>query len=361
MLRSPIVFATLVGVAQSDGAFGPHCQNCAFDVAALEEFSVDYNVVQYTEGTNGFTTHSLPDALPSEHGTIALHARNLQLKLDSHATFPNGSPPLGPVPLSGMEIHEELHVNGATGQASFHFASPIVNLCVQLDHLPPVAQMEHGMIDAQLQQAEQMAPQVMQGHGRSISVDGEPCVGWTERHPNGTPLAFLFTETTTHPKFISFCFGETRPARHLPPFARQLLDSLAVKFDNYANSVGDQFAVRACEVESQTSTQNFLDENPDAREFVANRIAQHQIRLQALLEPVNLNTRFNFIPLELADLMIPPAPECTNSELAQMPLQGQTGMQAAAFSVCAFVMGVAATFAALRQRKTVALADQMSA
>jgi len=455
-------------------------------VSALEEFSVDYNVVSFVnvgsreEGSIGFVTSPLPDTLPSEHGTIALHARNLQLKLDNHLTFPTGMPaptgmpPFPPV-LSGMEIHEELHINGATGQASFHIASPILNLCFQLDHLPPVAQMEHNMIDSQLQQAEQMGPVVMQHEGRSQSVDGEPCIGLLERAPvsgraadqadqawcavqcqaqgyccndpstgsdqmiscaqacmmraSGESMAsmlvanggicdrqsssgcsltvmgqgysfcqscndlqpqcpsgvqssaecdfgaslvppppapdrssgsgatgILFTETTTHPKFIAFPFGDTPGGHRLRPPVRQVLDSIALKFDNYASSVGNQFGVRACEVESQVSTQNLLATNPDAREFVSNRIAQHQRRLQALLEPVGLNTRFNFIPLEIADLMVPLAQPCTNEELAQMPGTTFSTLQAAAFSVCSFVMAAVVTSAAMR-RKTVTPAD----
>jgi len=135
-----------------------------------------------------------------------------------------------------------------------------------------------------------------------------------------------------------------------------VVDNSALKFDNYASSVGNQFGVRACEVESQVSTQNLLATNPDAREFVSNRIAQHERRLQALLEPVGLNTRFNFIPLEIADLMVPLAQPCTNEDLAQMPGTTFSTLQAAAFSVCSFVMAAVVTSAAMR-RKTVTPAD----
>jgi len=371
MFRGPIVFATLVGVAQSDSALGDDCTiwgNCAFDVAALEEFSVDYNVVVFTEVTNGFATRlpatgfvtsPLPDTFPSEHGSIALHARNLQLKLDSHATFPNGMPAIGGVPFSGMEIHEELHINGATGQASFHLASPVLNLCFQVDGLPPVAQIQHDMIDHQLQQAEQMVPVFIQDLGRSLSVDGEPCIGTAVRiqqnegSAGGTgngAVVFLFTENTTHPKLVALPLGETQAGRHLTPELRRLLGSIALKFDNYADSVGNQFSVRACEVESHTSTQSLLASNPDAREFVQHRVAQHQRRLQALLEPVNLNTRFNFIPLEISDLMVPAAQPCTNEELAQVPGTTVSTLQAAAFIVCSFVMAVVVTSAAMRKK-----------
>jgi len=386
MFRGTVVFATLASVAQSDGSFGDSCQSCAFNVTALEEFSVDYTVVAFTDptgwthptaaGTTGFTTSPLPDTFPSEHGTIAVHARNLQLKLDSHAAFPTPfaiggtDDGMAIVPVSGMEIHEELHINGATGQASFHLESPIVNLCFQLDHLPPVTQQQHDMIDGMLQQAEQMGPALIQQHGVSgITVDGEQTVGITatigRQYPGdeGTAAAILFTEDT-HPKFATLMIegGDRAAMKFLlhPPPSDELLDRIALKFDNYASSVGNQFGVRACEIESQTATQTFLATNPEAREFLANRISQHQKRLQSLLEPVALNTRFNFIPLEIADLMLPAAAHCTNDELAEIPGKALTTLQAAAFTVCSFVMGVTATFAASR-KKTVALADQVSA
>jgi len=410
MFRGPVVFATLAGVAQSDGQFGDQCQylpsGCAFNVTALEEFSADYTVVTFTDptgwtcadsdhgcrqrlmhppvaGTTGFTTSPLPDTFPSEHGTIAVHARNLQLKLDSHAAFPTPFA-LGSLTVSGMQIHEELHINGATGQASFHLESPIVNLCFQLDHLPPVTQQQHDMIDGMLQQAEQMGPQMIHHIGYSMPVDGEQTVGFTatrEGHTEdaqgtnlghyrsdapgthwveGAPIGVLFTADTTHPKFVTAIIeGNNRRfmqgALHPAP-ADALLDRIALKFDNYASSVGNQFSVRACEIESQTATQSLLATNPEAREFLANRISQHQKRLQALLEPVALNTRFNFIPLEIADLMIPAAAHCANDELAEIPGSALTTLQVAAFSVCSFVMGVTATFAVLR-KKTVTLAD----
>merc|ERR1740117_926125 len=141
-----------------------------------------------------------------------------------------------------------------------------------------------------------------------------------------------------------------------PHPSHALLDTLAWKFDNYSGSVGNQFGVRACEIESQTSTQSLLATNPKAREFMANRIAQHQRRLQALLEPVGLNTRFNFIPLEIAELMVPAAQHCTNEELAQIPHKALSTLQAGAFSVCSFVIGIAATLGASR-KKIVILAD----
>jgi len=379
MFRGPVVFATLAGAQQFDGRFGDPCQSCAFNVTALEEFSADYTVVTFTEptawtdstgartgwGQTGFITSPLPDTFPSEHGTIAVHARNLQLKLDSHSTFPTpfaiGQPghPLPPLSLSGMEVHEELHINGATGQASFHLESPIVNLCFQLDHLPPVTQQQHDMIDGMLQQAEQMGPAIIQQRGDLVSVDGEQLVGLTATSP--PPLAILFTADTTHPKFITTALPwDVRHALENGLFdpvpSDELVDRIALKFDNYSSSVGNQFSVRACEIESQTATQSLLATNPEVREFLANRISQHQKRLQALLEPAALNTRFNFIPLEIADLMIPAAAHCANDELAEIPGSALTTLQVAAFSVCSFVMGITATFAVLR-KKTVTLAD----
>jgi len=372
--------------------------SCPFNFSALEEFSIDYNVVTFAAhcdnptarlcndadainntaedndyhaiySITGITTTPLPDTVPSEHGTIALHPRNLQLKLDSHAAFPTPFA-LGEVPVSGMQIHEELHINGATSQASFHLESPLMNVCFQLDHLPPVTQQQHDMIDGQLQQAEQIAPANVQRYGISVPLDGEQTVGLTPRTilPSQPFQGALYTENT-HPSLVVFgplllmgmhgdchggrCYeyGETDDYIMEHP----QLASLALKFDNYDSSVGNQFGVRACEIEHQTATQSLLATNPEARAFIAHRIAQHQRRLQAVLQPVGLNMRFNFIPLEIADLMIPVAKQCTNDELAQIPRKALSTLQLAAFSVCSFVIGIAATFAALR-KKTVSLA-----
>merc|ERR1719272_2922281 len=167
---------------------------------------------------------------------------------------------------------------------------------------------------------------------------------------NGDTLAFVFVDdSTSHPVIIGGG-GEERNGQLRNP------QNVAVKFDNYVNTVGDQFTVRACEIESQSATQSFLATNPDARTFVARRIAAQQGRLQALLEPQLLNTRFNFIPLEIANLMVPAEPHCA-TEFAQIPPRASGTLQIAAFGVCSFVLGITITFGVLR-KKSVISADQ---
>jgi len=354
MFRGTLSLASLVGVVHAQ------CPNCAFDLTALEEFSVDYNDVSFTTSTflsvPTITTGPMSDRLPEEHGTIAVHARNLQLKLDSHATFPTPFA-FGGVQLSGMAIHEELHINGATGQASFHLESPIVNVCFQLDHLPPVAQMMQPQIEQNLQQAEQIAPMIFQQNGRMISVDGDNLQCLQDPHRRGG----VCFSSDSHPKFLTIHMDAResimlqREIQPSPPDGS--LDLVAMKFQNYANSVGDQFSVRACEIESQSATQNLLAASPETHEFIANRIRQHQTRLQALIEPKNLNMRFNFIPLEMADLMVPSTHRCATEELAQIRHNEMSTLQVVAFSVCSFVAGLSATFAALRSKR-VTTADE---
>merc|ERR1719162_2366920 len=97
-------------------------------------------------------------------------------------------------------------------------------------------------------------------------------------------------------------------------------------FGNYVNGqsnpdlyayVGNQFGVRACDVETHRATQTLLSSSPEVRDFISNRIAEHQNRLQGLLEPAALNTRYNFIPLEIADMMVAPGGQpCSNELLA---------------------------------------------
>jgi len=353
MFRGTLSFASLV-VAHAQ------CPDCAFDLTALEEFSVDFNDVAVSQnGPNSMATAPMSDGLPEEHGTIAVHARNLQLKLDSHVSFPTPFA-RGNLQLSGMTIHEELHINGATGQASFHLESPIVNVCFQLDHLPPVAHMMQPQIEQNLQQAEQIAPMIFQQNGRMITVDGDNLQCLQDPH---RIFASCFS-TDSHPKLLAIHMPEqlrreaqsaVNDLRPSPPPA--VPDNIAMQFTNYANSVGDQFSVRACEIDSQSATQNLLAASPETQEFIASRIRQHQTRLQALIEPKNLNMRFNFIPLAMADLMVPPTPSCANEELVQIRHNKMSTLQVVAFSVCSFVVGISATFVAFRSKRVTTADD----
>jgi len=360
MYRAPVAFVALVstGLAQqapmilacTDGT-------CPFDVQAFEEFSVSYDVVTVSDVAGGLATAPLPSSAPSEHGSIAVHARNLQLKVSSHSSFPPRTFPPFILPpglmdtMSNADIHEELHVNGMHGQASFHLSSPIVNMCIQIDNLPPVAESHQwqAQFDASIQQAEQMVPAMIQNMGQHLVVDGEPSIGIFAPPDNWFVVRPVLQsgQHTTHPELV------TLPP--LGPPGRAL--SLGVKFDNYTAEVGNAFEFRACEVESHSATQSLLSSNPEAREFVANRIADHQRRLQAVLEPRALNTRFNFIPLKIADLMMDPmAPEPCSSDLAETSPKETSFLHMVSLGVCTFAMGVATTYGALR-KKSVVTAD----
>jgi len=297
--------------------------------------------VQYSQAENEFTTSPLP--FWSDHGTVAANVRNLQFKWDVHGTF--GTPvTLFNFPVSGMQLHEELHINGATGQASFHLASPIVNMCFQLDSHMPVAQMQHDMIESRLSRAERIVREGAPQHFVQYTVDGQVVMG-----AHGGP-AFTMS---SHPKFV---VGVNPPIEDRlmggfnPPCPSDLRgpgSRLALKFENYTNSVGNQFGVRACEITDHSRSQSLLAASPEARNFVAYRLAQHQRRLQAVLQ----HTSFNFTPLEIADVMVPSAQPCTGDELAQIPSTALSTAQTAAFSVCSFVMGLAITLTVVRKTR----------
>jgi len=352
MFRGALALATLLEV-QSQSTPPIH-----FDLRKLEEFSIDYTVKEIQEEQIHFnreappsvtiTTAALPETCPSEHGSMATNIRNLQFKVDSHASFPTPFA-IGRIPLSGMQIHEELHLNGATGQASFHLASPIVNMCFQLDGLPPVAQMEHGLIEMRLQQAEAISAQRAPRMFMTGTVDGNEDVG---------PSPHLFFTNSSHPDFFQWP-PSYRDARIMsmfnPPVPSDLWRKLALKFDNYVDSVGSQFVVRACEISDHTRSQSLLAASPDAQEFIADRISQHQRRLQAVLHP-GLNSTLGSMQLEISDLMALAQP-CTNDNLAQMPGTEISPLQAVAFTVCSFVMGVTATFAIVRRTRVTSADD----
>jgi len=206
------------------------------------------------------------------------------------------------------------------------------------------------MVDANLQQAEQMAPMMMQQFGDHFSVDGEPGFG-VHFMNSRTADAMMFSDAS-HPKLLAI-----DPAMN--PLYVQGLDQetgimLGVKFSNYANTVGNQFAVRACEVETHSATQSLLASSPEVRDFISTRITEHQNRLQGLLEPAALNTRFNFIPLKIADMMVAPDGQpCSNELLAVASSKDASIFQILVFGVCSFAAGLAVTYGALRKKSVV--------
>lgn len=349
MLRGPLVLAALLEVADAV------CPDCTFDVTALEEFSVDYHAVRFTQNGNDFTTG--PMSFWTDSGSsVALNVRNLQAKWNNQGNF--GTPlQIGPLPLSGQPFQEEIHINGATGQASVHIASSYLNMCFQLDGLPNFAQMQQATIAQDIAMAEQAGPGIAQQYGTRVTVDGVAAVGFED--PSGEhPGVWSFTDST-HPLFIG---GPALPSqRHFydmlqPRPSEDEINHVGMKIDNYANTVGNQFDVRACEVQSQMASQALLAANPTAKQFMASRLALYQGHLQALLRPFGKS----FIPLEIEDLMVPVAHDCDTDELAQIPPNAWSTMQAAAFSVCAFVTGIAVTFVALRKKPVTAPDDYHS-
>jgi len=344
------------------GALGQQgCPDCNLDVTALEKFSTNFEVKLYqidpSDASTGWhpnfcgsvITMPLPPMLPTEHGTIAVDARNFYAKISSDVQFPTPFS-AGPVDLSGHHVRAELHVNGIAGKASWHLDSQMVKGCITVDLPPPItdqiAQMAP-MIDAQLQQAEATAPMMAQQMGLSGSVDGEDCVFLGSVDGAAQFGIVGFSKTHSHPLVVvTPCCGHP-PGRNL-----------ALKFSDYSDSAGDE-SIRACQIAEQDAMQTFLTSSPDARAFVTSQIAQHQRHLQATLQPKSLNTRFNFVPLELAELLVPAEQHCA-SALAETPAQSVSVAGTVVFAMFSFFVGVAVNQGLMRQRK-VALADQVSA
>lgn len=160
----------------------------------------------------------------------------------------------------------------------------------------------------------------------------------------------LFTESG-HPVLIMPPLRANGLQRGMQPApSGYVLEHLAIKFDNYAPTVGDAFTVRACDIETHNATQSLLASSPAAQEFIADRVAQHQRHLQALLEPEMLNTHFNFIPLEISDFMFPAQQPCATDELAQIPSGASGSFQMGVFAVGSFATGMATMFGVLRMK-----------
>jgi len=337
------------------GALGQQgCPDCNLDVTALENFSTNFEVKLYQldPSDRSVITMPLPPMLPTEQGTIAVDARNFYAKISSDVQFPTPFS-AGPVDLSGHHVRAELHVNGIAGKASYHLDSQMVKGCITVDLPPPItdqiAQMAP-MMDAQLQQAEAIGPMMAQQMGFSSSVDGEDCVVFGNEYRREGDQAQVgnvgFSKTHSHP-LVVFTTGEAG-----------LPGQMALKFSDYSDSAGDE-SIRACQIAEQDAMQTFLASSPDARAFVTSQIAQHQRHLQATLQPKSLNTRFNFVPLELAELLVPAEQHCA-SALAETPAQSVSVAGTVVFAMFSFFVGVAVNQGLMRQRK-VALADQVSA
>jgi len=257
--------------------------------------------------------------------------------------------------VSGHHIHEEVHVNGIAGKASFHFDSPMVKGCITVDLPAPLADQISAMapmMDAQLQQAESMAPMIVQQVGFPNSVDGDDCVMLEIRGASDADVLQVgFSKYESHPKVV------------VDVGAPGLFGALAVKFSDYHSHVDE--STRACEVEGQETMQTFLSSSPEARSFVTSRIDQHQHHLQALLQPKALNTRFNFAPLELVKLLVPVEQDCA-SALAETPIQSFSVAGSVVLGIFSMSMGVAVSQGLMRQRKVsqtnyVIIEDQASA
>jgi len=241
-----------------------------------------------------------------------------------------------------------------------HLASPLLNICIQIDNLPGPPQTS-AMVDAYLQQAEQMAPTIMNQLGGHVSVDGEPGFGIMVMETDGrsdyveyvgTPTPAVLFNEASHPQLM---FSNlVHPATDLIDPTGGGID-VGVNFSNYANTVGNQIGVRACDVETHSATQSLLASNPEVRDFISNRIAEHQNRLQGLLEPAALNTRFNFIPLGIADRMVAPGGQpCSNDLLAvASPKDASIFQMILVSGVCSFATGLAVTYGALRKKSVV--------
>ena len=59
----------------------------------------------------------------------------------------------------------------------------------------------------------------------------------------------------------------------------------------------------------------------------------------------------------MADLMVPSTHRCANEELAQIPHNEMSTLQVLAFSVCSFVVGISATFTAIRNKRVTTADD----
>lgn len=336
------------------------CPHCTFDVKALEEFTVNWDsvVVSHSGGT---ITTAPPETLPKESGSFALHVKNLQLKFDGSADMPDPFV-YGGIPLSGAHFHEELHLNGKRGQASYHFDSPLLKLCGLVDNLPNFAEMQGPMIDARLQQAEQQGPMIAE-MGHKCTVDGQAAVGFA------SPTDVVaFTDPGTHPLLAALhlprrqmrTVHEVQRMVNPRPSAKEIAN-FGLKFSGYSNSVGNAFSERACSIESQTASAALLASNPELKAFVQERLDSSRDKVQSLFEN-DLIKRFNFPTLHsnLSQMMFPETETSADAlvETTVMHSRGQNMLLMAG----SFALGVAVTLGVVRNsQKKVALADQEAA
>merc|ERR1719488_158692 len=134
------------------------------------------------------------------------------------------------------------------------------------------------------------------------------------------------------------------------------MQSLGLKFTSYSSGVGSAFDTRACSIEGHNAAVTMLSSNPELRAFAKHRLSVHTANLQQLLQPSSLNTRFNFLNMDLAEKLFPEESNC-GSVLAQT----DNASNSVNMAVMAFFAGVTtaafAFVAHLKFKKKTALAE----
>lgn len=346
------------------------CPDCNFNLQALEEFSVNWELAK-VEGSDGaFTTTGTFETMPAtEHGTIAVHARHLQLKLTANVEIAEGVTLGAPhIPIGGQSIHEELHIDGQANRASFHFDSSVFKGCILLDApagIPPAAQMAAPQVNQNLAQAEQMAPQLAQQFATHGTVDGEAAVIFAPPHvpPRiiGHPMVAFSDET--HPLLVGIPVGPQDEnmvnTLYNPPPSLQDLGSMGIKFTDYTSGVAGQFDERACTIAGHSATISVIATNPELKSLMQHRVAVHENNLRSILETSLINTRFNFIPLDLTQRMFQVSESGCSDSLFERP--SSNVVPAGLFSFAMGVMVAVGAWRSIFSKKKVALADQETA
>merc|ERR1711871_530290 len=181
--------------------------------------------------------------------------------------------------------------------------------------------------------------------------------------PPHNPHAGLVFTADSHPNFlyvemprqeVDFWMNAIRPQ----PDRRELMAN-GLKFTGYSTGVGNAFEERACSIEGHNAAVTMLSSNPDLKAFAKSRVRAHTENLRMLLQNPSMNTRYNFLDMNLAEKLFPEETNC-GSVLAQTD-QASSSVNMAAMAFIGGVTTAAFAFVAhLQFKKKTALAEQDS-
>lgn len=195
------------------------------------------------------------------------------------------------------------------------------------------------------------------------TVDGVDSFALVDPPHSDDPLGAVAFTMDSHPLWLwakmgprerNFYMNTVRPRPNVDE-----MQSLGLKFTSYSSGVGSAFDTRACSIEGHNAAVTMLSSNPELRAFAKHRLSEHTANLQQLLQPSSLNTRYNFLNMDLAEKLFPEESNC-GSVLAETVKASNSANIVALSFVAGLTTAAFAFVAHLKFKKNTAVTEQDS-